>query len=303
MNKYLFVGYGSITKKHIYVLQNTLKNDFQYKIISSHYRHRSLSTSWNDIKKKTYDPDVIVICSVTDHHFIHLQKINEIFTDKVILVEKPLFNRVKYINLKNKVFVNYNLRFSPIINLLKSKKSFKSLLKVNCVCKSNLKYWRKSKSYKSTSTAKGSNGSLIYEMSHELDYLMLIFKKLSPFFYFSKKISQLKIKFDDHLNVLFKSTKLLINLEIDFISSLNQRYVELIYENKTEIYDIINGNLKTFKKNLLVSNKKFGKLDILKTIEITHNLIIDKKYEPLCTFDEAIRLLKLIESIKDKKRI
>ena len=65
-------------------------------------------------------------------------------SNKVILVEKPLFEKFyKFQNLKNKIFVGYNLRFHPVILKIKKIIQNKKVYSINSFCLSDLKKWRK----------------------------------------------------------------------------------------------------------------------------------------------------------------
>ena len=53
-------------------------------------------------------------------HFDQLKKINSLFKNKRILIEKPLFDKFKKLINNNKVFVGYNLRILKIVKFVKS---------------------------------------------------------------------------------------------------------------------------------------------------------------------------------------
>lgn len=298
MSNYLFIGYGAVTKKHIAILQKKFFKNLSFRIISSHLKRSKNLISWKKIKNYEYIPDIIVISTRTIDHLKIFKIIDELYTGKIILIEKPLFHKHVDLKPKNKVFVNYNLRYSPIIQYLKLNFSKNKLLRANCVCRSNIKNWR-SGSYKNQSTSKGENGSLIYELSHEIDYLLIIFKNLKPVHHLSKKLSKLQIKYDDFINIIFQSSKIIINLEIDIISEKDQRYLELIYSDRIEIYDLIKGNLSIYRSNNLIYKANIGKLNIQNTFSSTYNDILSKKYIHLCNFQTANKILKLIDRIKN----
>ena len=56
-----------------------------------------------------------------------LKFLNEILLNKKILVEKPIFDQIYSLKIKNKIYVNYLLRVHPLIDELKNivdKKNF-----------------------------------------------------------------------------------------------------------------------------------------------------------------------------------
>ena len=89
--KVLIIGFGSIGKKHATILK-------KFKSVSEVYilSQRSLKTfkSINKLSQiKKINPDYIIICSRTSDHFKHLNYIERNFSKKIVLIEKPLFNK------------------------------------------------------------------------------------------------------------------------------------------------------------------------------------------------------------------
>ena len=117
--KVLIIGFGSIGKKHATILK-------KFKMVSDVYilsrRNPKIFKSINKLSQiKRINPDYIIICSRTSDHFKHLKYIETNLSKKIILVEKPLFNKFHQLTiLKNKVFVGYNLRQHPVVKFIKN---------------------------------------------------------------------------------------------------------------------------------------------------------------------------------------
>ena len=100
--KVLIIGFGSIGKRHATILKN-------FKMISDVYilsrRNTKIFKNINKLSQiKEIDPDYIIICSRTSDHFRHLKYIESNLSKKIVLIEKPLFNKFyKFGILKNKV--------------------------------------------------------------------------------------------------------------------------------------------------------------------------------------------------------
>ena len=116
--KILIIGKGSAGRNH----QNILKSYFKKKIILI-----KSSRELNFFKKKNtlkellqFKPNVIVLCAPSSQHFKYLKKIENLFSNIDILIEKPLFDRYYYLpkKLKNNYYVGFNLRYHPIIKSL-----------------------------------------------------------------------------------------------------------------------------------------------------------------------------------------
>ena len=224
IKKVLIVGSGSIQKTHMKVLRLIDKNI----IIHTIPTRKNLK---NELKKlKKFNPEYIVICSPSSFHYRHFLFIEKNFQNKIVLIEKPLFIKFQSIgkNLNNKYFVGYNLRFHPVIIYLKKFLQKKKILSINIISHSFLPSWRK-KNYKHSVTAKKKlGGGVLLELSHELDFLKWLFKKVKILQVFNKKISELKINTDDILNLSGKvNKKSFLNLNINFFSRINCRRIKV----------------------------------------------------------------------------
>ena len=174
--KILIIGFGSIGKRHAAIL-NKFRNVEKIFILTKQKisNYKSIKT----LKEvKFINPDYILICSKTSDHYEHLKYIERHFKNKIVLVEKPLFNKSKNLTIKNnKVFVGYNLRYHPIIRFLKNKIKKKKIFSVYIFCGSYLPNWRKNQNYQFCySSKKKMGGGVLLDLSHEIDYLQWIFK-------------------------------------------------------------------------------------------------------------------------------
>ena len=197
--KILISGFGSIGLKHA-------------KIVKEIFPSCSLAVfSKRNIKsyKKIYDvkdiinfnPDYIIISSYTSEHFKQLKFFNKLLSNKKILVEKPLYENLynKNIIVKNKIYVGYNLRFHPLIKLIKKLTHNKILWNYQVFCGSYLPSWRKTNYTISSSSKKKYGGGVLLDLSHEIDYSRLIIGDFNISNLIFKKISNLKIETEDLL--------------------------------------------------------------------------------------------------------
>ena len=116
--KTLVIGYGSIGETHVRILNN-MKRISTITVLT---KQKNIHfPSINDIKHIIdLDPDYIVIASPTNSHFRYFKYIEEVYNNKLLLIEKPLFLKsIKVSNIKNTIFVGYNLRFHPVLKKLK----------------------------------------------------------------------------------------------------------------------------------------------------------------------------------------
>ncbi|ELE5000913.1 gfo/Idh/MocA family oxidoreductase, partial [Campylobacter lari] len=108
--KALIIGFGSIGKKHFVAMNNL---NYQISIISKHHKDQNIIIykNLNEVNLIAYD--VFVICNITTSHYQTLKYIDKKVKNKIIIVEKPLFEKYKnYTSLNNKIFIAYLLRFN-----------------------------------------------------------------------------------------------------------------------------------------------------------------------------------------------
>ena len=188
--KILIIGYGSIGQKHAKIFQ---KLNCEIKVISSQNIKEFKKINFRQIEK--YSPDIIIISTTTNRHFKDLKKVDSKIKGKIILVEKPLFNKnIIYNSNKNKILIAYNLRFLPIINYIKKFCDKKKPFKCDIKCNSYLPSWRKRKYYKTSSAKKKQGGGVLNDLSHEIDLALLLFGKLNVDIVYKKKFLILKLK-------------------------------------------------------------------------------------------------------------
>ncbi len=164
-----------------------------------------------------------------------------------------------------------------------------------------LPQWRKDTNYEnSVSAQKKLGGGVRLELSHEIDYLSLIFGNLKILYVFNKKVSNLKINCDDILlvNALAKKN-IIINLTIDFFSRIKNRKI------------IINGKdfclEGDFVKNVISLNEKgklrklrFNNFNIKKTYQDMHLDIMKKIFKYSCTIQQGYKVQKTLKILQEK---
>ena len=195
--RFVIIGYGSIGRKHAKILKKLgVKKIF---ILSKQKKifYTRLATLKDIID---INPDYVIIACPTIRHYFYLSYLEKNLKKKIILVEKPLFEKHKILKIKNnKVLVGYNLRFHPILKHIKQIIKNKKIWFVSSSCTSYLPDWRKNRNYVYTSSAnKASGGGVLLDLSHELDYLQWIFGSITPKYVKNLKLSNLKIDTDDY---------------------------------------------------------------------------------------------------------
>ena len=299
MIKVLIIGSGSIARKHYDVLINFKSiNEIKFFSNRKNYNYKKISS-----KKEILDfnPDYIIICTETHKHYEDLKKINNLFTNKKILVEKPLFNKSKKIDfkIKNKIFVGYQLRYHPIVKKFKGIIKNKNIFFVKVCCNTYLPNWRPSRDYaKSYSAFSKKGGGVLLDLSHEIDYLLWIFDDFSIDFSQKLKISKLNINSEDYAFVLarFKKNKILI-IQLDYFSKKEKRVIEAS-NDKYYFFGDLNKSFYKFISNKMKKTKRVNKILNKELLLKMHKDVLNRtKIKKACTLNEGIKVLNKIKEI------
>ena len=178
MIKVVIIGYGSAGRRHARILEKNF-NHVQIYILSKQ-KIRKFYTFKKISYIKEINPSYIIIASETFSHLSQLRYLEKNFTNKKILVEKPLFHGLYDLKIKkNNVFVNYNLRFHPYILKLKKILKKEKIYDIKFLTNSYFPNWRNNVSYKKNyTTLKSKGGGVILDLSHELDFVNFVFGKI-----------------------------------------------------------------------------------------------------------------------------
>ena len=294
--KVLIIGYGSIGKRHAFLLSK-IKKISEIKIYTKQ-KIKSYNTINNKKEIMKYKPNYVVISNETQYHYSFLLFFEKNFKKISILVEKPLFHKFQSFNFKNNyVYIGYNLRFHPLITLLKKIIYRRKIWSINVITGSYLPNWKKNINYKNTYSAKKYSGGVLLDLSHEIDYLYWLFGDFKPLFVLYNKISNLKIESKDNLILTARGkNKLSIQLHLNYFFKIPMRQIIIDGNNLTVNVDLINNKLKVIdKKNY--KNYQLKKYDINLMYKKQHLEIIDNKIKNICTFHEGKKVMNIIDKI------
>lgn len=290
--KTLIIGYGSIGQRHARILREM---DLDVSIVSR--RIHKNTVSYSDLREALLNNnfDYIVIANETAAHLNTLQQILSLGFLGTILVEKPLFlNYKKLDNTSNKVFVAYNLRFHPLLEAVKSLLKDEVVISVNAYVGQYLPTWRPNTDYsKGYSASSEKGGGVLRDLSHELDYLTLLFGEWTKLTAKTHKISDLIIQSEDYVQVAYQtSQKTHLAVELNYLDRIVQRYMIVQTNNKTIKVDFIHNTI-----NCNGEITQFEILDRDYTYKKQHEGVLSGA-STCCTFSEGLKLMKMIEAVE-----
>jgi CMP-N,N'-diacetyllegionaminic acid synthase len=296
----LIIGYGSMGRKHAKVLKSMGVKDLFFYSKQKNIPYMRIN-NLNDVRK--IDPHYIIISSNTTDHYQQLNLLEKKIKNKTILIEKPLFAKYKKMKTKyNKIFVGYNLRFHPIIQFIKNKIKTKKIWSASVICGSYLPNWRNNRNYYNSHSAKKKyGGGVLLELSHEIDYFLWFFNNFQIENVFNKKISNLQINTDDVLDLVGKNKNVkYISIKLNYFFRSPMRKIFIDGNDISINADLIKNSLSIVENNIQKKHSwpKFTNLDTYRSL---HKHILNKNYKFLCKYNDGLKVIKLIDQIKNYK--
>ncbi len=298
--KLLIIGYGSSGRRFANIAKKKFSG-IEIFILSQQKKIR-----FNTIKKisdiKSVNPNFIIICSPTKLHFDQLKKINSLFRNRRILIEKPLFDKFKKINkINNKVFVGFNLRTLKIIKFVKSfiRKNKNKIYDVYFLNHSYLPNWRKNIDYQKSSSAKKKfGGGVILDCSHEIDLVRWMIGDVKIINVLKSKKSNLNIDTEDNCKIFAKNKRSSIIIDLNYYSFFKKRVIFINGYNFNLKADLLNSRITILKKNKKII-KKFNKKDIQESYFKELKDLLMNKNQNLTNYNSALLTQKLIQKIQE----
>jgi len=294
----LIIGFGSAGKRHFNILNKEKKIKKIYVLTKQEIKNINKIENLQQVKK--INPDYIIISNETYKHFYYIKYFEKYFNNKVILVEKPLFEKhYPFKAFKNKFIIGYNLRLHPVIKYIKNNFDLKKIFYIECESSSYLPQWRNKINYsKSYSAFKKKGGGVLLDLSHEIDYVSYLLGNFKTIFNFSKKISHLNIKSDDY-SLLFGKVfnKTFYKIKLTYFNKNFSRKLQICSKDFQIYADLINSKIKIYN-NDKIKKLQLEKFSQKKTTKEMHRLILLKKYKELCNYNNALKINKFIDQRK-----
>ena len=309
----LFVGLGSIGKRHLNIVSHKYPS---YRIIALRSSHSS-----TPIKKvqnyyeleHALSENEIYAAFITNPTYLHVETAIELAKHGInLFIEKPLSNSLKDINTLKKLissknivsYVAYNFRFNPIIRQLKSIIQQNAPTYCRVINTSYLPEWRKNTDYRKTYSAhKELGGNIVLDLSHELDYV----NYFSPFHRLDIKINQLsslEIDTGDNAEILFQTSTFSGVIHLNFSTMKWQRIIELYFDHFHITADLLKGAIDFYFPNRLRTRFLYKNYSLnqmyVDQIEYFFTLCKEQNVSGMNNINEASALLEMIiNALKD----
>jgi predicted dehydrogenase len=298
----LVIGYGSIGSRHIRVLINL---GCKVSVLSK--RVVEFEPCYDNLKiaLKEEQPDYVVITNKTVEHYSTLLELSRLGYKGIVLVEKPLFHTLLQINVDQfkAVFVAYNMRFNPLIQKLRNFLKKEKVLSVQAYVGQYLPSWRPERDYRlSYSANKVEGGGVLRDLSHELDFITWIFGGWSSVTALGGHFSHLEIDSDDIFSIMGVTTECpIVTVQLNYLDRVTHR--EILINTEQHVVEV------DFLQQTISIDDQVEKFDVERdlTYRLQHQAVLKEDYKYLCSIDDGIEVLKLIDAIESsacfKKRI
>lgn len=289
----LVIGYGSIGRRHVEVLQSMGHN---VSIVSRHFNstvfsvYKSIPDAFT-AQKFSY----VVIASPTAAHAEMLKQILPYCTgETVCFIEKPLYSAAdQAVMLQDgKFVVGYVLRAHPLLREVFDIIKGRRLYSARVACGQYLPHWRPETDYRKCYSAhKADGGGVLRDLSHELDLLYMLCGKWKNLTAAGGHFSDLEIDSDDQYQLMWEAERCpMCFCHVDYLARDVHRDLYIEYDGGSLHLDFISGTLLhngDMKKISLERN------DMFRTMH-AEAINYDMRYLP--TAADALHIITQIEA-------
>ena len=299
--KVLFVGLGSIAKKHINALRSIVSQVEVYALRSS-YR----AECWKDIinlysleEVEKFHFDFAIISNPTSEHKKTLDSLKEL--NIPLFIEKPLYHKLSIedtiASIEERGIITYvacNLRFLDSLRFVKQYLLENNIRinEVNVYCGSYLPEWRVGVDYKKNYSALPELGGGVHiDLILELDYIYWLFGSPESTLNSFSNVSSIDIKSFDYANYCLRYPSFNVSVILNYYRRDTKRTLEIISENETIYVDLLK-NRVTINDEIAYQSEK-GIVDSYKDQLIYFLNCIKERTQTFNTISDAYNVLQI----------
>lgn len=262
--KALFVGAGSIAKRHIRNISAVAAQRGE-KIQIDVYRsgrgsalldeeiQQLAACVYYDFDEVPYGYDMIFITNPTHLHIETIHRFSE--KGRHFFIEKPFCTPEQAEDFQMELradsiyYVAAPLRYHAVIQYIKENVSVQSVLSIRSISSSYLPEWRRGTDYRKTYSAhQALGGGVSIDLIHEWDYITDIFGFPQKVAYMHGKKSMLEIDSDDYAVYIAEYENMTAEVHLDYFGRSAIREIMLVTKEDTIIGDLIKGEVIYLKQ-------------------------------------------------------
>ena len=299
----LFVGLGSIARRHIFNLKEMLGAEAEITVLrhgNSNAAERKpenllIHTCYKEAELDSWY-DAVFITNPTSLHYETLRKCNSLSGN--FFIEKPVFMTGEedlsvFSNNRKIYYVACPLRYCNVIQYLKKHMDFSAVYSIRVISSSFLPAWRPGMDYRATYSAHSQmGGGVSIDLIHEWDYINFLIGFPKCVKSMIHKKSNLEIDADDIAVYIAEYADKIVEIHLDYFGRKAIRRIELFARDDTIVADLLTQKiswLKAGKKiDLAQDRNDYQKRELLHFFDITEGkCVCDNSLEDSC------RILKI----------
>lgn len=299
--KSLIIGYGSIGMRHARVLEE-MGHDVAVLSRRADVYRRQFGTLAGALSE--FDPEYVVVANETSMHVATLLELHEQGFGGPTLVEKPLMATKSESGPANgaAVFVGYNLRFHPLLQLLRTMLESESFISLEIRAGQYLPNWRPGTDYRRGYSADRSRGGgVLRDLSHELDYVSWIAGPWIRLTALGGSYSGLDIDSDDTFALLMTTERSpIVTVSLNYLDRTTRREVLVNVEGGSYHLDLV--------RNRLTAQTESGDFDEERTVGrddtyiAQHEAVLSGKTDTVCSLAEGFEVMDTIAAAERAAR-
>ena len=253
--KIVFIGIGSIAKKHIKAIRKIEPQSELFALRSSRdavpYEQVRDFYEFGDIKDIA--PDYIIISNPTSKHFETIQKLLPYRIP--LFIEKPVFAELGHEDVikeieDNKIltYVACDMRFMDCLtwlhNYMAEHRESVRINEINVYCGSYLPEWRPGTDFRKCYSAIPELGGGVHiDLIHDVDYVYWIFGKPEKHHAIFRNVSSLNIRAYDYANFILVYPGFCTNVVLNYYRRDTKRYMEILFDDCTWTVDMLDNEI------------------------------------------------------------
>lgn len=298
----LFIGLGSIAKRHISNLKEMFGREISITVLRSGNNLVLEDAIIFLIAHICYDSseleqeyDAVFVTNPTSQHYNTLLKYKRL--SNCFFVEKPVFltgkEELKLFKDDRKVYyVACPIRYTNVIQYIKKNIDFSYVYSMRCISSSYLPDWRTGIDYRqSYSASKALGGGVSIDLIHEWDYIDYLIGEPLDVKYIATKKSDLEIDSDDIAVYIAEYEDKVVEIHLDYFGRVPIRRIELFTHDDTIVVDLINQKIEWLRQKKIIN--LFQDRDEYQRRELTHFFdIVKGKCDNDNTLEKACKILQ-----------
>jgi predicted dehydrogenase len=290
------VGQGSIGQRHARLLGEL---GLKVTTVSRHLPAGPTNHATLEAALALGGVDYVVVATPTGDHRDALSTLQAANYLGLTLVEKPLVARLEEAVPRppGPVFVAYNLRFHPALQRLKRELVGQTLLSASAYAGQYLPQWRPQQDHRqSYSASPEAGGGVLRDLSHELDYLTWLLGPWQRVTGAVRHTGTLEIRSEDAVSMIARAERCpALHLELNYLDRVGQRTLTIHTSTHTYALDLVRGELR------VDHDRQTFDLDRDATYRSQHRAVLAGDITSLCTFEEGLTLVRLIQQLETMK--